>query len=478
MKVHDVVVVGAGPAGSAAAIFLAQAGYDVALLEKARFPRDKACGDLVSAKGLSLLERLGCLDAVAQRALTPIDGATVYLNGREFSRSKMPQVPGLPPHGHAIPRVELDEILFRRAQHVGAATVEDCLVRGLDFDRQHVTVDATVSGRPQRFGGRVVVGADGAHSIVARAAGLTMDDPRYTVPALRAYCTGLPVREAILYLEEEFFPGYAWIFPIKDDLSNVGVGMVKESLTRHGLTLNGFYARFRTFIERLAAERGARVSLTPSVGWVIKTYGGARRNYFDRGLLIGDAGCFVDPISGEGTPLALETARIASETIDDAFRRGDCSADGLATYESRWRTRYDRDLRVADLMVSLARNRHLTKLWAQSFRLMGMTAAGDPDYARTVGGIMAGLVPARDGLSPNVLLKSLVHGPSFWMRAFDITPERWLTDLMSGGLRLVSWQAKVLRDSLDDYEWSKAWLLEVQAKWLEVLRASAPDARR
>jgi geranylgeranyl reductase family protein len=470
MKLHDVIIVGAGPAGSALAIFVARAGYGVLLLDRARFPRDKVCGDLVSAKGLSLLSEVGCHDAVLRRAFTPIDSATAYLNGREFSRGRMPQVAALPPHGLAIPRMELDEILFRQAQEAGAETVETCHVDRFEVDRERVRVDATVSGQPRRFVGRLVVGADGAQSVVAKIAGLDMEDGRYVMPAIRAYCRQLPLREAILYFDEEFMPGYGWIFPIRDDLSNVGVGMVKEPLTRNGLVLKEFYRRFVRFIERLGADRGASPVLERSVGWRIKGYGGARRNYFDHGLLIGDAGCFVDPISGEGIPLALETARLASETIDQAFRRGDCGAGSLATYEHRWRARYDPDLKLADLVVSLARNRHLAKVWIHFFRIMGISAVHDPDYAGRLGGILAGLVPTREGLSPDVLLKSLARGPTFWMSVFDLTPQSSLTDLVLGGMRLANWQLKVLRDSIEDFDWSRDWFLEVQSKWLNVMR--------
>jgi hypothetical protein len=290
------------------------------------------------------------------------------------------------------------------------------------------------------------------------------------MPAVRAYCRGLTLREAILYFDEDFFPGYGWIFPIQDDLSNVGVGTVKESLTRRGLALKDFYGRLVRFIERLGADLGVSVSVGRPVGWRIKGYGGARKNYFERGLLIGDAGCFVDPISGQGIPQALETARLASDTIVETFRRGSCSAASLASYEHRWRARYDPELKLADLVVSLARNRHLAKVWIHSFKIMGMTAAGDQDYARRLGGILAGLVPAGEGFSPDVFLKSFLHGPSFWMNVFDVTPQHLLTDLLSGGARLVRWQVGVLRASIDDYEWSRDWLLEVQGKWLDILR--------
>jgi hypothetical protein len=252
--------------------------------------------------------------------------------------------------------------------------------------------------------------------------------------------------------------------------SNVGVGMVKEALTRRGRPLREFQGRLERFVERLGREQGVQTSFGPAVGWRIKSYGGARRNVFDHGLLIGDAGCFVDPISGEGIPLAFETARLAADTTCEALRRGDCSAAALGAYEQRWRARFDADLGLADLVVSLTRNRHLGALWTQAFRVMGMTAGGDADYARTLGGIMAGLLPARDGLSADVLLRSVLHGPQFWMQTLGAGAGGSWAQLVASGLRAARWQAEVVRDSLDDLEWTAAWLAEVRQKWLGVVQ--------
>src|SRR5262245_44924853 len=156
MRVHDVLVVGAGPAGSALGTFLAQAGLDVLVVDKARFPRDKVCSPLVSAKALAMLDQLGCLNAVVSHGYTPIASASVYLNDTEFSHARLPRVPGQSPHGHAVPRVVLDEILFRRAQAVGAETLEDCRVESLQIERKGVIIDAAVSGRPERLAARLV----------------------------------------------------------------------------------------------------------------------------------------------------------------------------------------------------------------------------------------------------------------------------------------------------------------------------------
>jgi len=478
MKINDVIVIGAGPAGSAIATLLAQEGYSVLLLEKGVFPRDKVCGDFVSPKGLFYLKKLGCYEQIAQRDFTPIQRVSVYLNGGKLYEGSLPHLPTYLPFAHAIPRNELDEIIFQQAQKAGAVTVEGCQVVGFHTTPSMVCVEAQEAGRRRRFAGRVIVGADGANSVVARFADLMMNDARYVFPAIRGYCRGLDFEQAILFVDEDFFPGFGWIFPVRGDLSNVGVGMVKETLAKHRISVKDFWGKFEMFIKSLATETGKTVEINSFKGWPIKSYGGARRNFFERGLLIGEAACFVDPISGEGIPLALESAEIGFETLKFAFDRGDFSIKTLATYEQRWKDRWDPDLKVSDLVVSLIRNRYFAKLWIHSFRVMGMTALRDENYALKIGGIMAGLVPNRDGFSPEVVIKSLLHGPSFWMEAFQIGTQYTLLDTFSRGMDWVNWELGVARGLINDFEWFQAWASEVNQKQRELLKILAKTPPR
>lgn len=470
MRIKDVIVIGAGPAGSAMATLLAQEGYSVLLLEKGVFPRDKVCGDFVSPKGLFHLKKLGCYEEIASRGFTPIRRTSVYLNGNKLYEGSLPHLRGYTSFAHAIPRNDLDEILFRRAQEAGAVTVEGCQVVGINHTPTSVFVEAKKAGRSQRFAGRVIVGADGANSVVARFADLMMNDARYVFPSIRGYCRGLTFEEAILFVDEDFFPGFGWIFPVRGDLSNVGVGMVKETLGKYRISVKDFFKRFETFIQSMANKSGKTVEISSAKGWPIKSYGGARRNFFERGLLIGEAACFVDPVSGEGIPLALESAELGFETLKLAFDRGDFSANTLADYERRWKERWDPDLKVSDLVVSLIRNRYLSKLWIQSFRVMGMTALRDKNYALKIGGIMAGLIPNREGFSPDLFIKSLLHTPPFWMEAFDIRTGHLLFDTFSRGIEWFTWELGVGRDLLNDLDWFKGWASEVSQKQRELVK--------
>jgi geranylgeranyl reductase family protein len=469
MAAYDVIIVGAGPAGSALAIQLARRGYETLLLEKDRFPRDKVCGDFVSPRGLLFLRELGCLADVEAEGCVRIRKSTVYLNGRKLSEGYLPHLPDHPAYGYAVPRERLDEIIFRRAQAAGASTVERCRVIDLEHRAGAVRIVANVDGTTQAFDAHVIVGADGAQSTVARIAGLAMQDHRYVLASMRSYCTGLSLEETILSFEEEFFPGFAWIFPIDESRANVGVGMVSEPLTRGGTRLRQFYDKFCSFIDELARAQGRVAEISRATGWPIKTYGGARENYFERGLLIGEAACLVDPISGEGIPLALESALLAADVIDEIFEDGDFSATSLSRYETVWRDRYDPDLRVSDLIVSILRNRHLVKLWLTSFEIMSKTALLDEDYALKTGGILAGLVPNREGFSPEIVAKTLFHSPQFWMDVFDVRGEHLLLDAAIRTVELSRWESEAALHLLADFEWFRAWLDEIDRKQRELI---------
>ena len=478
MKTYDVIIVGAGPAGSAMAILLAQEGYSVLLLEKGTFPRDKVCGDFVSPKGLYYLQKLGCYEEVAQRGFTEIQRVSTYLNGDKLVEGSLPHLPNYLPFAHAIPRNELDEIIFRKAQKAGAITVEKCQVVDIHTTQSIVSVTAQEAGRSRRYAGRVIVGADGANSVVARHAGLVMNDPRYVYLSIRGYCHGLPLQEVIMLIDEDFFPGYGWIFPVRGDLSNVGVGMPKEVVSKHGLSVKDFFKKLEMIIKSLGRENGYTLEISDPKGWPIKTYGGARQNFFDRGILIGEAGSFVDPLSGEGIPLAFESAEMGFKTLKEAFDRGDFSTKTLATYERRWKDQWDSDLKVADYVVSLARNRYLSKLWIHTIRVMGMTAVRDQNYALKIGGIFAGLIPNREGFSPDMIIKSFLHGPAFWAEAFNIRPHNPLFETFSRSMEWVNWQFGIARVLINDFDWFQAWAWEVNQKQRDLFKILATTPRQ
>jgi len=307
----DVAVIGAGPAGSAAALVLARAGARVALVDKTAFPRDKACGDLVGPRGVQALEDLGVRLAGAE----PVgDMRVVGPTGRSV---RLPCQPGrtYPGHGVALPRVVLDQALRDAALDAGSvAYTARAGTPLLDDDR---LAGFELSGGT-RLKADFVIGADGAMSRVATAAGLV--DARQVLWgfALRCYLDASVDLPTIVLWEEtrwRGFPGYGWIFPGPGGRANLGVGVgVLGDRAAAGHAARSLGA-FVDVLHRFGLlDRAARLPADRLGGWLKMGMVGtipAR----GRVLLVGDAAGLVNPLQGEGISEALASGRAAAEAV-------------------------------------------------------------------------------------------------------------------------------------------------------------------
>ena len=219
---YDVVVVGAGPAGSVAALVLARGGARVALADKAAFPRDKACGDLVGPRGVQVLTDLGV------RVPDAGHGSDLLAVGPSGRRSPLPAFTGrtYPGHGIVVPRVAFDHALREAALAAGATGVR-ARITGVEKDPGG-TARAVVTSDGQRLAGDVIIGADGALSPVARLAGMLDSGAALWGFAVRAYVPGEVPLPLLVLLESRpwrIYPGYGWLFPGADGQANVGIGV-------------------------------------------------------------------------------------------------------------------------------------------------------------------------------------------------------------------------------------------------------------
>ncbi len=321
MPRFDAVIVGAGPAGSTAALCLARAGARVALVDRRSFPRDKACGDLVGPRGVRMLGELGIEVPGARRV-----GDTILL-GPSGRSALLPALPGIdyPDHALAISRLALDSALFEAAVSAGAEPVRD-VFRGLVGDALAPSAITLADGGELRAD--VIVGADGATSQVAEAAGLV--DTRRVLWgfALRTYLDAVIDLPHILLWEPrrwQLFPGYGWIFPTEDGRVNVGLGLAVAAERSHSRQAG---ERLGAFCEYLV--RHGLLPTTPDEpiarlgGWLKMGMVGtvpARGTV----LLAGDAAGLINPLQGEGIAQAMHSGRAAAEAI---LRRA--APDGVA----------------------------------------------------------------------------------------------------------------------------------------------------
>src|SRR5665811_705679 len=224
----DVVIVGAGPAGSTAAALLARDGWDVLMVDRAEFPRDKTCGDGLTPRAVAVLDRLGVLPALTSNGYQRINGAlTVAPNGAVFHVRFGDLGLGLPDYGLVVPRFELDDRLRRHAMALGARFVAGLHVTGPLRQGDRVTgVEGQAGGQAVRVEAPLTIVATGASIGLLRPFGVLSQMPP-TVNAIRGYFTGVPdlSDEFEFYFDRELAAGYGWIFPLADGRANVGLAL-------------------------------------------------------------------------------------------------------------------------------------------------------------------------------------------------------------------------------------------------------------
>ncbi len=327
----DVIVVGAGPAGSAVAFYLATVGLDVLLLEKTHFPREKVCGDGLTPRAVKALTGMGVPIAesdgwVRNKGLRIIGGG-----GR--IELDWPELSSYPGYGLVRTRLDFDETLARHAQKAGARLLEGVNVTGPLLDDRTgrvtgVTAHQATNGEKaeRKFSGRVVIAADGNSSRLSVAMGLQKRDDRPLGVAVRTYYSG--PRHDDDYLEawldlwdgDKLLPGYGWIFGMGDGTSNVGLGLLNTS--------DSFgHIDYRALLRRWLAGMPPEWELTEEnrtqpVRGAALPMGFNRTPHYTRGLLLaGDSGGMVNPFNGEGIAYALESGEMAARLIAQALAR-------------------------------------------------------------------------------------------------------------------------------------------------------------
>jgi menaquinone-9 beta-reductase len=405
----DALIVGAGPAGAAAAFQLARAGHRVWLLDAQRFPRDKVCGDFVGPVALAELEPMGLSGLDAFQATNAIDRASLFLNGRRLICDSIPQVSGLPGHGRVIPRMSLDLWTAQAARDAGALLLEGHRVTGLERVPGAVVAVAEGAGETRRIRTRLLIGADGSHSLTARwLRGYRVPDTDRIV-AVRAYFDGVagPDDEADLYFTGASFPGYYWLFPTGPGQANVGIGMVTETVPPDRADLKALLTELIATDAALNRRLSGARLIGKVRGWPLTTYDHRLPIHGERLLLVGDAAGLINPLNGEGIQYALLSGRWAAELADRQLATDDLSHRALADYRVRVEEALRYDMALSGIIVQLIRNRDLNPVWLRALAIITRRAERDPEYAAITGGVLAGLVPASRALGAKVILGTI-----------------------------------------------------------------------
>lgn len=409
----DVIVVGAGPAGSSTAIHLARRGLSVVLLEKSVFPRDKVCGDGLTPRATRQLIRLG-IDTSEANGWLHNKGLRIYGGRVQPFEMPWPELADFPNYGLVRPRADFDDLLAKHAVAAGVRMFEDTNVTEAILDERSGRIIGVRAKDGREFRAPLVVAADGNSARLAISMGLNKRDDRPMGVAVRTYYTS--PRHDDDYLESwlelwdgtpgqsNLLPGYGWIFGMGDGTCNVGLGMLNTS-SAFGKT--DYKALLKAWLDNTPEEWGFRdANMTMPVKGAALPMAFNRQPAYTRGLvLVGDSAGMVNPFNGEGIAYAMEAGEMAADAIAEAHYRGVGTAaaeKALNGYPTQLKAAFGGYYRLGTVFVKLIGNPKIMHL---------CTTYGLPrkTLMRFVHKLLANLTDARDGDAMDKIINSLTR---------------------------------------------------------------------
>jgi geranylgeranyl reductase family protein len=339
----NVLIAGAGPAGSTLSLYLCKQQLPHLIIDKSVFPRDKICGDALSGKSVEVLNNLDAqfikeleihknnfLGSYGVKFVSP-NSAFIDIPFKK-NLSDLKSAPGF-----ISKRVVFDNFLFKNIDRNIATVFENCQLEDVQYENNGLVCTAMQHGRILRIHTKILVGAEGDRSIVARKlAGIEKEDNHYCA-GLRAYyanVTGFHEKNFIeLHFIKELLPGYLWVFPLPDGEANVGVGMLSKEVSRRKINLKKI---MQTALQQNATlkHRFSGAVLQGEIkGWGLPLGSKRRRLSGDHFLLTGDAASLIDPFTGEGIGNAMLSSKIAAQHIAKALEAHDYTKSFFRNYD-------------------------------------------------------------------------------------------------------------------------------------------------
>jgi len=349
-KTFDVIIVGAGPAGTSGAIKLGQSGLQVALVDKATFPRDKTCGDALSVDVINQLAMLSeTLPSEFETFKNKIASYGVKIFSPDHNHIDIPFIyKNEKSCGYISPRLHFDNLLFQHAKQNSAINIyENCTVTSVAIANNKAVLQTSAGV----LTGKMVVGADGAHSIISKCLGDIKVEKAHYSAGLRVYYEGVSGLHNENFIELHFFkdilPGYLWIFPLADNKANVGIGMLSSEVSKKKVnlkeTLQNLLKTHPHLTERFKHAR----PLETIKGYGLPLGSKKRKLSGERFLLAGDAAALIDPFSGEGIANAIRSGRVAAEHIITCFEKNNFSAAFNKSYDKEIYRRMSREFKIS-----------------------------------------------------------------------------------------------------------------------------------
>lgn len=359
---YDIAIIGAGPAGSSAALNLIGSGLKIAVLDAATFPRNKVCGDGLSGSVLQTLRKFP--DNIAEDFLnfepklksTGIRFVSPSLCVLDLPLSISPDEEIINP-GFTCKRIDFDNFLFQHLKrHDSIDIFENFKVEKILREDDRINI---ISNKKQ-ISASILVGADGANSITAKHLTNNKADKKHHSLCVMSYyknVSGLHPQNYIeLHFLKEIIPGYFWIFPMKDNVFNVGLGTLSSDVVRKKINLKSLFNNLISDHPIISQRFYSTEKLTDLVGKGIPLGSQKREISGDRFILCGDAAGLVNPLTSEGISYAMRSGLIASQHIKRCFKKNDFSADFMRAYNNDISKKFSKEFRINHTIQKLSRH--------------------------------------------------------------------------------------------------------------------------
>ena len=328
----DVIILGAGPAGSTAALALQKSNLKVAMIEKELFPRDKICGDALAC----VVERvLRQIDPALEQELLQYSEKTVVDKARIYSPEFRSVVLNFSKRGHCIKRLDFDNWLFKKANAKNIEVFQQTKVADVRIGASGAEVvlqDGTT------LHAAIVIGCDGAHSVAAKQLINFKMDRKHYVGAVRQYYKNIgdtAGNELEIFFLKDYLPGYFWIFPLKNGEANVGFGALSDTISKKKIDLKKSLQDIVQSVPELKERFRNAEPLETVKGFGLPL--GSRKLPISGAhfMLCGDAASLIDPVTGEGIETAMESGKFAADQVLACFEANDFSAACMKAYDKR-----------------------------------------------------------------------------------------------------------------------------------------------
>lgn len=403
-KEYDVVIVGAGPAGCACAYQLRNSHLKIALIDKETFPRDKICGDGLSADVVNQFYRMDVKLAEKFEAfnkMLPSHGARLIAPNESHIDAKYTNPNFGKAAGYICKRIDFDNFWFEQIKDLENIHVfQNCKVNSVATSK----IEIRVHTNSFIFNAKMAIGADGAHSVLSKQLTSNKINKKHYAAGLRQYYTGVtgfhPGNHIELHFYKELLPGYFWVFPLPDNQANVGITILSSEVSKRKINLKNKLDEIIQNHPNLKDRFKNAKPINNKQGFGLPLGSKKRKVSGNRLLLLGDAASLIDPFSGEGIGNAIRSGRIAAEHIEKAF--------DYERFDAKFNLAYDKKI-YNQMWVELRLSHSLQKLcnYPKLLNFLVNKANNNPSFLTLI-----------TSMVDNIDIKKELLKPSFYFKLF------------------------------------------------------------